>query len=805
MSLRKTLEYTGVNASTYNITLTFTGSDTDKYRIVAVNGVDIAPVLCSAGPYMMSWAHAANPGTITFEPVEDVAGGTATYNMTATATFDDDGDSLIAATAAVHGQEVWTPDAYGNDQPAYLVGGATISGGVLLTDDAQGALITVTGDLTDASQDWTIQGEHKRTGATVGDRVFEWSEDIDNLVQLYVDGGGRIDGWIGVGGVFTTINGSAVAPVGSFIDWALSYDHSTTTLRLMVGGAAVVTSVVDLSALTSMQFMSIGYGQSDPKGSSQAGEAKNVRVLLGQVATSQPATSTPLPLAPQAADENNFQWNCSVARTLVDISADEDADLWTYTTEQTNDTDFLVADSDAGGVGDAADPDPLDSLVESAWADAWYTLEADAQVYTARLTDDTSPALRGEHTNTAIGQGVNTAANTTRNADALTFPDIGLQYQVEWSASASSNMLVTSPPGATTAGVLHTTMMMHARRTSTVSDLEIWSSRTTVPSSTRARIVHAHNQFELLDGSTSRDTLSWANVDDQAVCLATVFDGTWLAAFVTEVGQRFGSIGTMGGNVDAAEFTDQPAYRHADGAVTGVPTRLWGFAVSARQMQVTELVDSYELATGTATDIFADTSGNGRHAYVVGDVTVSGTPAADIGARGLVVVPYHADIYASARTIDLHYTPDLTTSTNARELTWQMDRGFPNGFVNLRVLPGGAINLDVRDGGVWKTLVFDATVTTATEIALAIEWSGGTVRAYADGVLQTNALAVTSTDPGLDFIVGGTPNGRQCEGEIRALRISSVARYGGVGYSPTTSYTTDANTVGIWPMTAITT
>lgn len=776
MSLRKTLEYTGVNASTYNITLTFTGSDTDKYRIVAVNGVDLgSPVLCSAGPYMMSWAHAANPGTITFEPVEDVAGGTATYNMTATATFDDDGDSLIAATPAVHGQEVWTPDAYGNDQPAYLVGGATISGGVLLTDDGQGALVTVSGNLTSAAQDWTIQGEHKRTGATVGDRVFEWSEDIDNLVQLYVDGGGRIDGWIGVGGVFTTINGSAVAPVGSFIDWALSYDDSTTTLRLMVGGAAVVTSVVDLSALTSMQFMSIGYGQSDPKGSGQAGEARNVRVLIGQTATSQPASDNPLPLVPQSADEHNFQWDLSFARTLVDTDADEDIDAWDYDEEQANDTDFLKADSDTGGVQDSADPDPLDDWVESAWAEDWFAASSDSYVLGMRLTDDTDPAMRSENDNTPAGQGVNTDAETTRNADALTFPDTALQHYLEWTAAAVSNTFVQVPAGLS--GDVSTTMFFHARRTNTAGDLEIWSSRTTVPDTTRARILHRAGEIALFDGTTARGAVSYTNVPDQALAIATIFDGDGLSFFVTEDGQRFANVGTAAGNVDQTEI-ERPAYRHNTTSNPAIASRLWGFAASADQLQIHQLVESYALASGYNTETFTDTSGNNRKAYVCGDASISATPAFDTGSHAFAVIPYEAALFPTDIQIELDYTPNNTTETAIRQLVLTSLRDFPDGTIDLRVLTNGTVNLDYRSAGTWKTAAFDAPLVGGTEVNIRAELVAGTWTLYRDNVAQVQTASVTHADPGYDVVIGAGHYANQSNpalGEIRNFEIRSGA------------------------------
>lgn len=778
MSLRKTLELTGSDAASYDVTCTPAGSNLDKYRVVGLGGSPVS-FLLSAGPFGHSWTSAQNPTTIEIEPVEDLAGGSFSGD-TLTITYDFDA-SLVSVVPLSHGQEAWTPDAYGNDQPAYLVGGATIAGGVLLTDDGQGALVTVSGNLTSAAQDWTIQGEHKRTGATVGDRVFEWSQDVNNLVQIYVDGGGRIDAWIGVGGVFTTINGTSVAPVGSFIDWALSYDHSTNTLRLMVGGAAVVTAVVDLSALTGMQFVSIGYGHSDPKGSGQAGEAKDVRILLGQTATSQPATSTPLPLAPQAADENSFQWDCSVARTMVDTGADEDADTLDYLAEQAQDTNFLKPDSDQGGVDDADDPDPLDDLVESSWAQDWYDRAggtAAAALYATRLADDTTPVMRAEHTNVAVGQGVNTGTATTRTADGATVPDIaGLDFRVDWDASGSAgNGMVASTPDA---GNSRSHFVVHARGAG-AGDVAVWESRTAALTANRNRVLHSATGFDIYSGSTLRSTITWANVADQPLYLATLQDsGNGLSFMATELGSRFANLGAKGGNIDGADVSSQPAYRNWGGnPVAAVTSRAWAFGVSSQQVQISDFVRNYHAMMGTNPEVFKDFSGNGRDAIVCGDVTVNGTPAADTGAHGFMVIPWDAGLFPNDIRIKLKYTPNNTAEAAVRNLIYQNSRAFPAGVIDLRVLPGGAINLDYRDGAVWKTLAFDTGVTGGVEVEIEIRLTAGTWTAYLDTVLQTNTMAVTHADPGLDMLIGAvlhSTTGQPALGAIRDLEIRSGA------------------------------
>lgn len=102
-----------------------------------------------------------------------------------------------------------------------------------------------------------------------------------------------------------------------------------------------------------------------------------------------------------------------------------------------------------------------------------------------------------------------------------------------------------------------------------------------------------------------------------------------------------------------------------------------------------------------------------------------------------------------------------------------------------------------------------STLTSSNTINLTLQWqyiafdyNGTTIYAYLNG-MATSGVALASANlgnPGVPLSMGGdgvVANG--FNGAFAAVRFSKVARYGGSNFAPPTSYfTSDANTLGLW-------
>lgn len=218
-------------------------------------------------------------------------------------------------------------------------------------------------------------------------------------------------------------------------------------------------------------------------------------------------------------------------------------------------------------------------------------------------------------------------------------------------------------------------------------------------------------------------------------------------------------------------------------------------------------------ATSTVS-VVADASGNNNHGTFTGllpHAYPTNSPWTNFGAA-MVFDGVDKGSFANNQVISCGITNFPATvftveakAVKTRNATEVIAGKGSDGQVDVILFFGGnKLNAEIQDGVGAGISVTGATTVTNGKHDVACDWDGSNLRVYLDGVLDgtqavTTKLAINS-DP---FTIGGdssvTTHGRPFAGTIDEVRVSNIARYAGVSYTPaTTEFSPDTNTTGLW-------